>query len=63
MKKCSFLWEKNGKNYHLWAEHERRYQYREWIPIPMVHIGTKEKWYRYLKTFLVHKGSGTGTHW
>ena len=35
----------NYENCHFWAEHERRYRYHEWVPVPMVHFGTEEKWY------------------
>ena len=59
------------KKCHFWVKHERRYRYHEWVPVPMVHFGTEEKWYRYhsngtgtqptVRNWYWYQQSGTGT--
>ena len=39
MKLFEFLWVRNGKICHFWAKPAHWYQYRKWVPIPIVHRG------------------------
>ena len=35
MELFEFLWVRNGKIYHFWAEPAYWYRYRKWVPVPM----------------------------
>ena len=39
MKLFEFLWVRNGKICHFWAEPAHWYRYRKWVPVPIVQRG------------------------